>query len=243
MNQSISTVTSKDGNTKSAPDVLIFDVNETLIDFEVMNPLFERVFGDKRFLREWLGQLIMYSMTLTLSGQYKDYFSIGKGCLEMVARVHGKKVSPDDIEAIKSSMETMPAHADAREGLEMLKKAGFRLVSLTNSPLLPEDKTPLAKAGLADLFERQFSIESARSYKPAQVVYHMVPQELGVPESACCMVATHMWDTIGAQSAGLYGALLTRPGNASLVIPGVPQPHIIAADVPAMAREAAKLWR
>lgn len=33
-----------------------------------MHPLFERVFGDKRALREWLGHLIMYSMTLTLSG-------------------------------------------------------------------------------------------------------------------------------------------------------------------------------
>jgi 2-haloacid dehalogenase len=29
------------------PSVLIFDVNETLIDLELMNPLFERVFGDK----------------------------------------------------------------------------------------------------------------------------------------------------------------------------------------------------
>jgi 2-haloacid dehalogenase len=37
------------------PDVLIFDVNETLINFEALNPLFERVFGDKRVLREWLG--------------------------------------------------------------------------------------------------------------------------------------------------------------------------------------------
>ena len=125
----------------------------------------------------------------------------------------------------------------------MLKKAGFRPVSLTNSPLLPEDKTPLAKASLADLFERQFSIESARSYKPAQVVYHMVPQELSVPESARCMVATHMWDTIGTQSAGLYGALLARPGNAPLLIPDVPQPHIIAVDVPTVPREATKLWR
>ncbi len=26
-----------------------------LIDFEALNPLFERVFGDKRVLREWLG--------------------------------------------------------------------------------------------------------------------------------------------------------------------------------------------
>src|SRR4051794_29302907 len=60
------------------PSVLIFDVNETLIDFESMHPLFERVFGDKHALREWLGHLIMYSMTIALSGLYKDYFSLGQ---------------------------------------------------------------------------------------------------------------------------------------------------------------------
>ena len=30
-------------------------IAETLIDFEALNPLFERVLGDKRVLREWLG--------------------------------------------------------------------------------------------------------------------------------------------------------------------------------------------
>jgi 2-haloacid dehalogenase len=70
------------------PSILIFDVNETLIDFEVMSPLFERVFGDQRVLREWLGHLIMYSMTITLSGLYKDYFSLGQGLFEMVGAIH-----------------------------------------------------------------------------------------------------------------------------------------------------------
>jgi 2-haloacid dehalogenase len=47
--------------------VLVFDVNETLIDIESISPLFERVFGDRRVMREWLRHLIMYSMSLTLS--------------------------------------------------------------------------------------------------------------------------------------------------------------------------------
>jgi len=66
------------------PSVLVFDVNETLIDFESMTPLFNRVFGDERVLREWLGHLILYSMTLTLSGLYNDFFSLGQGLFEMV---------------------------------------------------------------------------------------------------------------------------------------------------------------
>jgi 2-haloacid dehalogenase len=225
------------------PSILIFDVNETLIDFEVMSPLFDRVFGDKRVLREWLGHLIMYSMTITLSGLYKDYFSLGQGLFEMVGAIHKVSVQPADVEALKKSMMTMPAHPDVEEGLKLLKDAGFRMVTLTNSPPIPHGKSPLENAGLADFFERQFSIEAARAYKPAQVLYHMVAQELEVPPSACCMIATHMWDTIGAQSAGLTAGFLTRPGNVPLRIPGLPQPNVIAPDLPTLATQMIKLWR
>ena len=64
----------------------MFDVNETLID--AMTPLFEQIFGDPRVLRAWFGQLVMYSMTATLSGNYVDYFTLGQGLLRMLAEVH-----------------------------------------------------------------------------------------------------------------------------------------------------------
>ena len=75
------------------PSVLIFDVNQTPIDIESMKPLFKRVFGDECVLREWFGQLILYSMTLTLSGLYKDFFSLGQGLFEMVGATHRSRSS------------------------------------------------------------------------------------------------------------------------------------------------------
>jgi 2-haloacid dehalogenase len=223
------------------PSVLVFDVNETLIDFEVMHPLFERIFADKRVLREWLGHLIMYSMTITLSGLYKDYFSLGQGLLEMVADIHGKSLTESDLEAIRTGMMTMPAHADVVEGLKQLKQADFRLVTLTNSPPNPSGQSPLEHAGLAEYFERQFSIETVRAYKPATQVYHMVAQELEIAPASCCMVAAHVWDTVGAQSAGFSAALITRPGNAPLPLKGLPQPNFIAKDLLGLAAELRKL--
>jgi 2-haloacid dehalogenase len=222
------------------PSILVFDVNETLIDFDVMNPLFHRIFGDKRVLREWLGHLIMYSMTITLSGLYKDYFSLGQGLLKMVANIHGKSLTDSDLEEIRAGMMTMPAHPDAAEGLLQLRQAGFRMVSLTNSPPNPSGKNPLENAGLAEYFERQFSIETVRAYKPAAQVYHMVAQELNVAPASCCMVAAHVWDTVGAQSAGFSGALITRPGNAPLPLAGLPQPNYIAKDLPGLVTEFRK---
>ena len=219
------------------PSTLVFDVNETLIDFESMVPLFERVFGDKRVLREWLGQLIMYSMTITLAGLYKDFFSLGQGLFQMVGTIHGVSVKPSDVDALRTAMMTMPAHPDVVEGLTQLKEAGFRMVTLTNSPPNPNGKSPLEHAGLAEFFEKQFSVETVRAYKPARQAYHMVVQDLDVPPSSCCMVAAHVWDIVGAQSAGFSGALITRPGNALLPVHGLPQPNFVAPDLPALAAE------
>jgi len=223
------------------PSVLVFDVNETLINFESMNALFERIYGDRRVMREWLGHLIMYPMTLTSSGLYVDYYSLGQGLLQMIGSIKGVRVSLQDIEEIRTAMMNMPAHPDVVEGLKHLKKLGYRMVTLTNSPPNPNGKSPLEQAGLAEYFEHQFSIETARSYKPAQVVYHMVAQELDVRPSSCCMVAAHVWDTIGAQSAGFSAALITRPGNAPLPIPGLPQPNFVAKDLIDMANALASM--
>ena len=107
------------------PSVVVFDVNETLIDIEVLNPLFERVFGDGRVLREWFGQLVLYSKTTTLSGLYEDYFSLGQGLFEMVGTIHGVAVDAADVEALREGLLTMPAHPDVEEGLVGAKAGGL----------------------------------------------------------------------------------------------------------------------
>jgi 2-haloacid dehalogenase len=128
--------------------------------------------------------------------------------------------------------------------LAKLKEAAFRLVTLTNSPPpVGGAKSPLENAGLDQFIERQFYIQAARAYKPAQVAYHMVAQELDVAPGSCCMVAAHVWDTIGAQSAGMQAALLTRPGNAPLLIDGVPQPNIVAKDLDELADKVTSVWK
>ncbi|WP_435009331.1 haloacid dehalogenase type II [Tundrisphaera lichenicola] len=225
------------------PSVVVLDVNETLIDIEALSPLFERVFGDHRVLREWFAQLVLYSMTTTLAGLYEDFSSLARGVFEMVGAVHGVSVEATDVEELRAGLLTMPAHPDVEEGLMVLKRAGFRLVTLTNSPPDPSGKSPLEHAGLGGHFERQFSVEAARVFKPSPLVYRMVAEELGVMSSDCCMVASHVWDTIGAQSVGFSAGLITRPGNAPLSVLGLPQPDVVAPDLPALAARLIDRWR
>jgi 2-haloacid dehalogenase len=232
--RSTQTQTRTRGNDDNA-SVLVFDVNETLLDIEALSPLFARVFGDARVLREWFGQLVLYSMSTTLSGLYEDFFALGRGVFEMVGAAHGVAVEAADVEALREGLLTMPAHPDVAEGLSELKRAGFRLVTLTNSPPNPHGKSPLEHAGLAGDFERQFSVDAVRAFKPSPLTYRMVADALGVAPSECCMVACHVWDTIGAQSAGFSAGLITRRGNAPLPRSGLPQPDLVASDLPALA--------
>jgi 2-haloacid dehalogenase len=225
-----------------APYILVFDVNETLIDIEWLSPLFERIFGDQRILREWFNQLVLYSNAITLAGHYETFFALGQGVLQMMGTIYGVSIKPEDIEELKAKLVSMPAHSDAPEGLHLLKEAGFRLMTLTNSPL-GKGVGALERAGLAHFFERQFSVDSVRKFKPAREVYELVAKSLNVRPSAMCLVACHTWDTMGAQAAGFSGALLTRPGNAALPLDGIPQPQGAAPDLPGLAKQLIALWR
>jgi 2-haloacid dehalogenase len=221
----------------ATPSVLVFDVNETLIDIEALAPLFEQIFGDARLMREWFGQLVMYSMTTALSGCYVDFFTLGQGVLRMLGEIHRSRISDEDLDRIKQAMMTMPAHPDVADGLAALRDNGFRLVTLTNSPPNPDGPSPLESAGLGGYFERQFSVDACRTFKPARDVYDHVCRELDVAPGDCMMVAAHVWDTIGAQSAGFGGALITRQGNAPLPLDGLPQPTLVAADLHQLAQQ------
>ena len=38
--------------------LIVFDVNETLLDLETMEPTFQRIFGDKSAMRLWFANFI-----------------------------------------------------------------------------------------------------------------------------------------------------------------------------------------
>jgi 2-haloacid dehalogenase len=220
-----------------SPSVLVFDVNETLIDIEAITPQFTRIFGDPKVMREWFAQLVMYSMTTALARCYLDYFALGQAVLQMLADIHQVIITDGDLQRLKEAMLTMPAHPDVEDGLTTLRSNGFRLVTLTNSPPNPHGPSPLEHAGLGGYFERQFSVDPLRTYKPDPAVYRYVCEELGVEPGKCMMVAVHVWDTIGAQRVGFSAALITRPGNAPLSVDQLPQPTLVAADLGQLARQ------
>jgi 2-haloacid dehalogenase len=213
--------------------LLIFDVNETLLDIDALKPQFVRMFGDSAVLREWFAQLILYSEAITLTGDYTPFVELGGAVLRMIGATRGVPITESDIQMIKQAIATMPAHAEVQGALRKLDAAGFRMFTLTNNPKATCERQ-LRNAGIAELFERQFSVdEGVRRYKPALEVYRAVEQALGAPAANLCLIACHTWDILGASAAGWKTALILRSGNAALAAGG--QPAFTGTDLGVIA--------
>ncbi|MEU6518710.1 haloacid dehalogenase type II [Streptomyces sp. NPDC046978] len=213
--------------------IVVFDVNETLLDLDAIRPTFERIFDDPAALRLWFAHLITYSEALTLSGIYVPFTDIGGAVLRMLAATRDLTISDTDTAELTHRFAAMPPHPEVPAALRRLHDHGFRLFTLTDNTLDISGRQ-LDRAGLTHLFERRFSVdETARRHKPAPEAYRSVSSALDVDPAGICLVACHVWDTIGAAAAGWQTALVLREGNAPLDVG--PQPDYIGQDLDAIA--------
>ncbi len=212
----------------TALPLVVFDVNETLLDLTVMEPTFERIFGDKGAMRLWFANLILYSAALTVAGCYVPFTDIGSAVLQMLAATRGIKLSDEDKAELVERFSTMPPHPEVPAALRKLRDAGFRLFTLTDN-LLEVQTRQLRHGGIVELFERRFSADAVKHHKPAREAYRHVEKELGAAPSQLCLIACHTWDTLGAAAAGWEAALIKRVGNDVLAVG--PQPHVVGRDL------------
>ena len=212
----------------AALPLIVFDVNETLLDLQTIEPIFERIFGEKSAMRLWFANLILYSVALTVAECYVPFTEIGAAVLKMLADTRSVDVTDADKRELTDKFSTMPPHPEVPAALRKLRFAGFRLFTLTDN-LLEIQGRQLARGGIIDLFERRFSADGVKRHKPAPEAYAYVGDELHVPPAQLCLVACHTWDTLGAVAAGWEAALVRRPGNEVLAV-GL-QPHIVGDDL------------
>src|SRR5271154_6740949 len=208
--------------------LIVFDVNETLLDLETMEPTFQRIFGDQGAMRLWFANLIMYSAALTVAGCYVPFTDIGSAVMKMLADTRGIRIDEADKKELLDKFSTMPPYPEVPAALRKLRKAGFRLFTLTDN-LLEVQTRQLQHGGIADLFERRFSADEVKHHKPSRQAYAYVERELGVGPSQLCLIACHTWDTLGAVASGWEAALIKRVGNDVLGVG--PQPQIVGANL------------
>lgn len=212
--------------------VLVFDVNETLLDLAGLDEPFRAVFGAADVRREWFDRFLRSMLVSTIAGPYAPFPRIARAALETTARTHGLTLGDAEARSILSRVRELPPHPDARPSLERLRSSGFRLATLTNST---EEvvEAQLRYAGLRDLFERVLSADTVQRLKPAPEPYFMAAEKLGVPIGEVRLVAAHAWDVAGALRAGCAAAFVAREG----VVPDAlfPMPDASGSDLASVA--------
>jgi 2-haloacid dehalogenase len=214
------------------PRVIVFDVNETLLDLKALDAHFERAFGTAGVRKDWFKQVLQSALLTTILDAYSDFGAVGAAALEMMAAVHDARLTEDDRKAILGAMRELPPHPEVPDSLRRLHEAGLRLCALTNSTQAVAE-AQLGHAGLARYFERIMSADRVRRLKPHGAVYHMAARECGVEPAALRLVAAHSWDVAGALHAGWAAAFVARPGM--VLDPLFGQPDIVGADLAAVA--------
>jgi 2-haloacid dehalogenase len=212
--------------------VLVFDVNETLLDLSALDPHFQRVFGDATVRMEWFQAMLQSAFLTTITGPYVPFGQHFKAALGMTAQRRGLKVDPADEQAILAQVRELPPHPEVRGALERLRGAGYRLAALTNSTAEVE-QAQLRHARLADLFEKALSADAAKRLKPAAEAYRTAARDLGISTEEMRMVAAHAWDIHGAMRAGCAAAFVERRGV--LWNPLLERPDIIGRDLAEVA--------
>ena len=212
------------------PKVILFDVNETLLDLQPVKASVGTALGGRPELAPlWFTTLLQYSLVATVADQYLDFGEVGAACLRMVAKNHGIDLSEDAAKNAVAPMRSLPPHPDVIPALTELRAAGFRLVTLTNSSKAAV-ADQIKNAGLSDFFEALLSVEDVGKYKPHADVYRWAAGRVGADVSECLLVAAHGWDVAGAAWAGMRTAFVARPGQ-----PKFPLGPAIDISIPSLA--------
>ena len=161
------------------PRVLIFDVNETLLDLSDIGAQFAEIFGPDPPVGEWFARLLHGSLVANHTNRYRPFGTIATEALIALATRKGIDVTPARAAEVIATLRRLPPHPDVPEGLEHLRRSGFRMVTLTNNS---GDAVThqLQYAGLDGYFERSLSVDAVRRFKPAAEVYEYAAAELAI---------------------------------------------------------------
>jgi 2-haloacid dehalogenase len=212
--------------------LLAFDVNETLLDLSALDEPFARAFGDASLRPAWFQLMLQLAFVGGLSGRYVDFTSAQRAALAMLAARTRVVLDEEAASEIVATMERLPAHPDVAPALRRLREAGFRQVTLTNSPLAVA-RAQLEFAGLHELLDGTFSADEVQALKPRPEPYRLVAERTGMQVAEVRLVAAHAWDVSGALASGARAAFIARGG--AVPSPLGPQPDIVAGDLGELA--------
>ena len=206
--------------TRVRPDVVVFDVVETLASLDAVRDRLSRLQQPDWLLQQWFTRLLRDAMAITAAGDYRTFLDVAASALDAETR---GTLAPAQIDFAVGGFGELTAQPDAAAAIDAAKHAGFRVFTLSNGS---EQATRafLDRTGLDLRVDEVLSVDAVRAWKPAPGPYELAIDRAQVPAARTALVAVHSWDIHGAHRAGLTTGWCPR-------LESVPTPTFTGADV------------
>ena len=155
----------------------------------------------------WRTKQLEYSWTLTLSGQYVDFWTLTERALDYaLARTSVDKSLKPQLLAAYFQLGAFP---DAKTALNLLRQHGHRTAILSNgSPKMLQGAVD--GAGMAGYFDALLSVDTPRMFKPRQEVCSLVTDRFSCEARSVVFVSSNRWDIMGAKTFGFRCVWINR---------------------------------
>jgi 2-haloacid dehalogenase len=205
------------------PDVVAFDVNETLLDLAPVRAALVEAGHPESLLATVFARTLLTGIAAATTGSWCRFREAFDAALAQESDLDAATRA-----TVAEGFGELAPHPDVEPALRRLTEAGVRVVTLTHgSPGVAE--AGLERGGVTPLIERSLSSEVIRAWKPSREVYLWAAGVCDVAPDRMALVAAHGWDVLGAQRAGLTGAWFPR---SERVYPAVyDAPHVSAPDL------------
>jgi 2-haloacid dehalogenase len=192
------------------PMAYVFDAYGTLFDVHAAIGRHRAAAGPDadRFSEIWRTKQLEYTWTLTLSGQYADFWTLTQRALDY-AFARFPSVDRSLRPRLLDAYMTLDAFTDARAALGELKQRGQKTAILSNgSP--PMLDAAVAAAKLDGVLDVVLSVDTIRIYKPRREVYALATDHFRVAPAEIVFVSSNRWDVMGAALAGFRTVWINR---------------------------------
>lgn len=208
---------------------LAFDVHGTLIDLQKMEvPLREKM-GDKAgaFLHTWKNKQREYAFRRRLMEDDVDFALCTSQALDYACLYHHEALKEEEKEAVLAYSRRLPVYEEVAAALNELKKSGYRLFAFSNGALKGVTEL-LRNAGLEAVFEKIYSVEGTKTFKPDPAVYENFLRYSHTGHQFTWFISGNSFDVIGAKNIGLK-VIWVKRSPAKILDPwGVSPDHVVS---------------
>ena len=190
----------------------MFDAYGTLFDVNSAAKKCKNKIGDKweMFANFWRTTQLEYTWLRSLMKRHKDFWQITEDSLDKSMSVYNIDKSLRD--ELLNLYKVLSPYPEVEEVLKSLKKKNLKLCILSNGT--PELLNELVSSNnLKNLFDKIFSIEEVKVYKPDARVYELPIKKFNIQPKEITFLSANTWDVSGGGNYG-YNSIWVNRNNS-----------------------------